>query len=559
MVRCKLMSWGLWICLVVFMVVGSASSRFSPSFHDLGGGRLPMSDGAAWFVGSAQATEGSRLEWVARRPLNVSFNAPLIRLSARVAADPLLMTLQLKRALAFAAIAAMVVALEGCCSQLARLGIGLSLLASLFSSKASSLSFLIGSGVGYTHGTELNAFVFVVSGVACLVAWTRTRRLEEQKRSLLFLGSGLFLLSVGCNIRPGTLLLLPLLVGLAVLAETRTLGQTYWPPTLMALKGLRPFLLAVGLGIGSCLLLQQLAFAQVTDECGAIGGNQGLTLYGLSRGLDWNAGVAYQKIHAPGCEKTANILLKREALKNFVRDPLPALGVVKNNLDRNNHISFIASARPGRRSWPVFLLAVMAMITLLQRHRFPETESGGLLGAGILVFLIGFLGWLSMELFMVFLFRDAYLRPLTPYAVFPILVVWWLIDRVFAHSAMPCNRNRPAPAILLLLPGCLAIHLLLGHLTLLTAGPLATSGFPSKVIGSFPVEISGLRNMGADQWMFERGLPTNYSLSSPIPDELRGPGYKPDGIYCLSYERRRLLDSFGLYGKIVIEPGACKS
>lgn len=102
------------------------------------------------------------------------------------------MTLQLKRALAFAAIAALVVALEGCCSQLARLGIGLSLLASLFSSNASSLSFLIGSGVGYTHGAELNAFVFVVSAVACLVAWARTRRLEEQKRSLLFLGTGLF-------------------------------------------------------------------------------------------------------------------------------------------------------------------------------------------------------------------------------------------------------------------------------------------------------------------------------------------------------------------------------
>lgn len=514
-----------------------------------------MSDGAAWFVGSAQATEGGRMVWVARRPLNVSFNAPLIRLSARVAADPLPMTLQLKRALAFAAIAALVVALEGCCSRLARLGIGLSLLASLFSSKASSLSFLIGSGVGYTHGTELNAFVFVVSGVACLVAWARIRRLEEQKRSLLFLGSGLFLLSVGCNIRPGTLLLLPLLIGLAVLAETRTLGQTYWPPTLMTLKGLRPFLLAVGLGIGSCLLLQQLALAQVADECGAIGGNQGLTLYGLSRGLDWKAGLAYQKILAPGCEKTANILLKKEALKSFVRDPLPAFGVVMNNLYRNNHITAIA--RPGRRSWPVFLLAVMAMTFLLQRHRLPE--NGGLLGTGNLVFLIGFLGWLSMELFMVFLFRDAYLRPLTPYAVFPILVVWWLIDRVFAHSAMPCNRNRPAPAILLLLPGCLAIHLLLGHLTLLTPEPLATLGFPAKVRGSFPVEISRLRSMGADQWMFEAGLPANYRLSRPFPKELRGYGDKPDGTYCLSYERRRLLDSFDLYGEIAIEPAACKS
>ena len=555
MLRSKLMSWGLWICLVVFMVVGSARYRFSPSFHDLGGGRLPMSDGAAWFVGSAQATEGGRMVWVARRPLNVSFNAPLIRLSARVAADPLPMTLQLKRALAFAAIAALVVALEGCCSRLARLGIGLSLLASLFSSKASSLSFLIGSGVGYTHGTELNAFVFVVSGVACLVAWARIRRLEEQKRSLLFLGSGLFLLSVGCNIRPGTLLLLPLLIGLAFLAETRTLGQTYWPPTLMTLKGLRPFLLAVGLGIGSCLLLQQLALAQVADECGAIGGNQGLTLYGLSRGLDWKAGLAYQKILAPGCEKTANILLKKEALKSFVRDPLPAFGVVMNNLYRNNHITAIA--RPGRRSWPVFLLAVMAMTFLLQRHRLPE--NGGLLGTGNLVFLIGFLGWLSMELFMVFLFRDAYLRPLTPYAVFPILVVWWLIDRVFAHSAMPCNRNRPAPAILLLLPGCLAIHLLLGHLTLLTPEPLATLGFPAKVRGSFPVEISRLRSMGADQWMFEAGLPANYRLSRPFPKELRGYGDKPDGTYCLSYERRRLLDSFDLYGEIAIEPGACKS
>jgi hypothetical protein len=556
MARSKLMSWGLWICLLVFMVVGSARYRFSSSFHDLGGGRLPMSDGAAWFVGSAQATEGGRLGWVARRPLNVSFNAPLIRLSARVAADPLLMTLQLKRALAFAAIAALVVALEGCCSQLARLGIGLSLLASLFSSKASSLSFLIGSGVGYTHGTELNAFVFVVSAVACLVAWTRTRRLEQQKRSLLFLGSGLFLLSVGCNIRPGTLLLLPLLIGLAAMAETRTLGQAFWPPTLMALKGLRPFLLAVGLGIGSCLLLQQLAFAQVTDECGAIGGNQGLTLYGLSRGLDWNAGVAYQKIHAPGCEKTANILLKKEALRTFVRDPLPALGVVMDNFDNNNRIASTAIFRSGRRSWPVFLLAVMAMTNLLWRHRFPE--NGGLIGTGNLVFLIGFLGWLSMELFMLFLFRDSYLRPLAPYAVFPILVVWWLIDRVLARSAMPCNRNGPAPAILLLLPGCLSIHLLLGNLTLLIGGPLATLGFPTVVKGSFPVEISRLRSMGTDQWMFNLGLPSNYSLSRPIPDELSAPGDRPDGVYCLSYERRRTLDSFDLYGKIALEPGACR-
>jgi hypothetical protein len=515
-----------------------------------------MSDGAAWFVGSAQATEGARLGWVARRPLNVSFNAPLIRLSARVAADPLLMTLQLKRALAFAAIAALVVALEGCCSQLVRLGIGLSLLASLFSSKASSLSFLIGSGVGYTHGTELNAFVFVVSAVACLVAWARTRRLEERQRSLLFLGSGLFLLSVGCNIRPGTLLLLPLLVGLAVLAETRTLGQACWPPTLMALKGLRPFLLAVGLGIGSCLLLQQLAFAQVTDECGAIGGNQGFTLYGLSRGLDWNAGLAYQKIRAPGCEKSANILLKKEALRTFVRDPLPALGVVMDNFDKNNNIASAPIFRPGWRSWPVFLLAVLAMTYLLRRHRFPE--NGGLISTGNLVFLIGFLGWLSMELFMLVLFRDSYLRPLTPYAVFPILVVWWLIDRVLARSVMPCNRNGPAPAILLLLPSCLAIHLLLGHLTLLTGGALARPGFPTMVKGSFPIEISRLRSMGTDQWMFDLGLPSNYSLSRPIPDQLSVPGDKPDGMYCLSYERRRILDSFDLYGKIAIEPGACR-
>lgn len=557
MLRSKLASWGLWICLVVFMVVGSARFRFSPSFHDLGGGRLPMSDGAAWFVGSAQATEGGRMGWVARRPLNVSFNAPLIRLSARVAVDPLLMTLQLKRALAFAAIAALVVALEGCCSHLARLGIGLSLLASLFASKASSLSFLIGSGVGYTHGTELNAFVFVVSGVACLVAWARTRHLEGQKRSLFFLGSGLFLLSVGCNIRPGTMLLLPLLVVLTALAETRTLGRSCWPPTLEALKGLRPFLLAVGLGIGSCLLLQQLAFAQVTDECGAIAGNQGLSLYGLSRGLDWNAGVAYQKIHTSGCEKTANILLKQEALRTLVRDPLPALGVVMANLDNNNHIAFTAIARPGRRSWPVFLLAVMAMIYLLLRHRFPE--NGGLIATGNLVFLIGFLGWLSMELFMVFLFRDAYLRPLTPYAVFPILVIWWLIDRVFAQSAMSCNRNMPAPAILLFLPGYLAIHLLLGNLTLLTGEPLATSGFPAKVKGSFPVDISRLKSMGADQWMFGPGLPSNYILTKPIPDELRAPGVKPDGVYCLSYERRRLLDSSDPYGEIAIELGACRS
>jgi hypothetical protein len=162
------------------------------------------------------------------------------------------------------------------------------------------------------------------------------------------------LLSVGCNIRPGTLLLLPLLVGLAVLAETRTLGQACWPPTLMALKGLRPFLLAVGLGIGSCLLLQQLAFAQVTDECGAIGGNQGFTLYGLSRGLDWHAGLAYQKIRAPGCEKTANILLKKEAPRTFVRDPLPALGVVMDNFDKNNHIASTATFRPGGVLGPFF-------------------------------------------------------------------------------------------------------------------------------------------------------------------------------------------------------------
>jgi hypothetical protein len=93
---------------------------------------------------------------------------------------------------------------------------------------------------------------------------------------------------------------------------------------------------------------------------------------------------------------------------------------------------------------------------------------------------------------------------------------------------------------------------------LLTPEPLATLGFPAKVRGSFPVEISRLRSMGADQWMFEAGLPSNYSLSRPIPDELSVPGDRPDGVYCLSYERRRTLDSFDLYGKIAIEPGACR-
>ena len=553
MSRRSLLACGMWLCLVVYMLIGSLDSRFAPSFHDLAGGRLPMADGAAWFVGSTQASRGYHLGWVGRRPLNVVFNAPLIRLSDRLAADPLVMTLQLKRSLAFAAIASLVIALEGCCSIVARLGIGLSLLSSLFVSKLSEISYLIGTGVGYTQGSELNAFICVVAAAACLVAASRCLGKQGQRRRLVLLGSGLFLLCAGCSIRPGTLLLMPLLMALFGAVEAHALGLPWRPLSLRLWSDLRPWFLTVGLAIGSCLLMQQLAFAQVNDGCGAIGGNQGLTLYGLSRGLDWNAGVAYQKEHNISCEKDANRILKKQALSLLMRNPAPAIAVITDNLDKNNHVAFTAAARPGRRSWPLLLLATLASAFLLWRARIPGP--GGFLRGDNLVLLIGLLGWLSMEIFVIILFRDAYLRPLAPYAVFPILALWFVLDRLMM---LPPGLVRPASASLLLLPSVLVGQMLMGSLILLAGKPFPPSHFPAQVNGQFSMDIAQLRSTGAHTWMFELGLPFNYKLVHPLPPSLRLHADPPSGTYCITYQRRRLLDSFDPYGRVSIDPGDCR-
>lgn len=548
--RARLTGWMLWIILALGVLVGSSQSRFSPSHHDLGGGRLPVSDGAAWFVGSSSTLQGMRAGWVARRPLNVTFAAPTISLSSWIAKDPLVMNLQIKRILAYAAIAALVLALEGCFSVFTRLGIGLSLLAVLFNNQASSLSFLLGGGLAYTQGSEPNAFVVVVVGVACLVFAAREAMALARRKALMAYAFGVCLILIGCQMRPGTLLLTPLLIALFLPLFQERSATSPFKFRQFVPRDVRPFLLTTAVAISGALLLQQLAFLQVTDGCGAIGGNQGYSLYGLSQGRDWTAGLAYAKSRGLICEKNANTILKNEAKKQFLKNPIPALGVVVDNSKKTR-------MQPGRRSWFVLVSSFILLSCLLIGKRIIPSDS--FVEPRTWVLLLGAAGWISMELFTMLLFRDSYLRPLVPYSVFPILAVWGLIDAlVHPPSRLPVLPTLFQQHALAALSTFLLLQLLLGSFLLQFHPSLANPGRSSMVQGQFSFEMADANKLGSSTWIFDRGLPENYHIAAPFPASLSRPGFKDPGEYCVSYSRERLPDQFGRFGRVAITKGPCQ-
>lgn len=346
--------------------------------------------------------------------------------------------------------------------------------------------------------------------------------------------------------RPGTMLLIPVLAGLFAAAQISSLSRNA--------RAWLPFLLATILGIGSALSLQQLTFGQITDSCGAIGGNQGLTLYGMSKGLDWNAGVAFGKEHGIQCERTSNALLKKEAWKEFLRNPAPAMGVIADNLDKNNHIAFTDIARPGRRSWYILIFSSIVLLAVAVKRRLnfnPATNQ-----PRHFILLLAFAGWISMEIFIVFLFRDSYFRPLVPYSIFPILAVWGIVDTVIQPSQEVPEPTPLQKKVLGAVSGLLIGTLLLGNLLILRPS-LARSSGPEWVSGKFPVDMAELQRLGIESWMFKRGVPMEYRLRAPLPPPLTAEVAPVHGTFCLSYRRRRFPKTLGVYGDVWVTPGNC--
>ena len=100
--------------------------------------------------------------------------------------------------------------------------------------------------------------------------------------------------------------------------------------------------------------------------------------------------------------------------------------------------------------------------------------------------------------------------------------------------------------------------LLVGNLVLIVHPSLGKQGKTPIVRGEFPVKVDQLQSLGIDVWIFHLGLPMNYRLAKALPAELAKTGASTSAEYCLSYERRRLLDSYDSYGSLSIIPGACK-
>lgn len=537
------------ILLVLFTIVGLQRSDHAHSLHDFDGGRLPIADSGHWVSGSIGATEGVKQPWTARRPLNVSFNAPFYRAAERLGADPLRSALLLKRSLALACIIALLLTLRAVFSAAVLFCLGLLLLSVLFDGTMSRFSALLGNAVGYTHGTELNGYIIVLAALSCLVAARLARGRSGRPRSLQVLAyaPGLLLLSLATLLRPGTLLLLPL-VGLALL-----MGESSRTPRTLPVRQRRieaPLLLLVLLGsIGAARLVELSAFRAISDPCGALGGNQGYTIYGISQGGRWELGrdlgrALMQREGIPRCERILNPILSDLGKRAILANPRPFLRIVHSN------IRWRLQAFTSNRRQLLFSLLV-GLVLLLPRSRARVLAAMRADPTLTTLLLVALAGCLAMELFEVLFLNEAWIRPQIAYVVFAALLIAVLLE--LGRRAILPNAAAVLPAPAAALPwrpsvsvaGCLFLLLACGTLMVSHPAQARPEAADRLVRGQFL-----LAHLDWQQDWRLRGLDEFFEVAIPTPLQ---PGYRD---VCVLYARRRFPARSEL-GRITLRQDTC--
>lgn len=419
----------VWIILIAFTIIGL---RIPPTnlSHDFNLGRFPYSDGAGWIVGSVKAASGEKQRWVTRRPLNVPMNIASMRLAEPISKDPIVGSLAIKRTLAIASVAAMVLSLKRCWNFMSRIGIGIILLSSLFAGPLYRYSELINNSIGYTSGTELNGFILLTLGAAALVSTSKCKHPENQILLYVFLALGFLLLNLGIRMRPGSISLLPLML-LATLSISYLHARSSIHETRSKrFRHMASIFLVILITSGLTSFTEQIIFSKITDSCGAIGGNQGYTIYGISKGETWKVGKEFSisTFGQQRCERKINPILKAIGFKNIKDNPSQLLHVLRDNV-----IKRLSIAKRFLLQLPIMIGTgfLLLLCYLNRRNIFANVTDA----PSIAPMIIGLAGWISIEFFVIIFLKEAYLRPITPYVVFPSLLIFGMINLITSQSS----------------------------------------------------------------------------------------------------------------------------
>lgn len=538
-----------WTSISVLTLITLTVPSNDNSFHDFLGGRFPVADGFDWLKASLDAASGYLTDYGVRRPWNLPFNVSSLWLGQRIGPDPLVSALTVKRLLAWASIATLLTALRPRLTLVSTAGLGLLLFSTLPRWGESPLHELIGQGLGHTHGSELNAFIFVNVALAWFVLGVDAQDAGSGRRSALRNTAGVVFLCLALQERPGTLGLLPALTVLVAVAAARdgVQGKPFpgrWrravPIVVLAVLG---WMLVSG---GQLALERSLA----KSVCGSIGANSGSSLMGMSTGQTWREGLQETKeIGLTECGKALSRKQRDIAIERIRTNPLPFLNLLGRNaiqLIKVPSLALVLLALGG--------LAAMAARRAWRQRSEPAQEPPG----NHLITGLAACGSLSIIAFQIIFFGEAGLRPSVPYCAFPFLLLILAAEKgysVMSHSPSPIiipsgHRNVLAPLMSMLL-----VVYVGGGVLLIQRQALRSAGY-QYVTGSIQISQEWL-----DKWMAYRAISPTMGIMyhvqiSPELASLAASSRRDHRPLCLNYRRRGF--PWGLpYGKLKITPGGC--
>ena len=346
--------------------------------------------------------------------------------------------------------------------------------------------------------------------------------------------------------RPGALFLVPLIafaLGLGLLKRNIHIQSSR---TILA-KKIVALMVILALSSGIAGGLQKIAFTHITNECGAIGGNQGDSIYGLSHGANWE--LARDHLRSKGidrCESKTNPMLMTAGWQKLLSDPAPFFGKVIANA-KSRALFIIRNKR--QLALALLLLAPLISPRFRLRAIGIAFEERGLLS----LLALSLAGCLACEIFVLLLLGEGGLRPIAPYAVFPILLFAVLLEiysktlnnlqgckspLLMQHDSQKISRtssiNRLGYVLLIvyLLSVCMA-----AGFALICWRPLQLSLKDTrKVNGSFSVVTSSWDSLVRDDWRFN-ALGEFYQLKLDVGEPA------DHSVLCLDYSRDRMPSS----------------
>jgi hypothetical protein len=541
--------WFFWTLVSLSTLIYLAAARNDNSFHDFLGGRFPVADGFDWLKASLDAASGYRTDYGVRRPWNLPFNVTSIWLGHRFGPDPLVNELAIKRLLALASIAAVLAAVRPRLTLIATAGLGALLVSTL--PRFGPFPFLefSGQGLGYTHGSELNAFIFVNVALAWLILGIDSLEGGRFREHAIRSAAGFLLLTLSLQVRPGTLGLLPSLVMLLAIAAGRLGSQGKRPS--WAWRRVLPIVLLALLG---WLLISggQLAMERklAKTACGSIGANSGSSIMGMATGQTWREALKEtNETGLPGCGRDLSRIQRAIGIERIRSNPFPFLNLMKGNM-------LMLLSLPSVLLTLLCTGALMVVLAMKQRALRPGeylTIPGGLLIIGLAI-----CGSLSIFAFQILFLREAGLRPSVSYSIFPFLLLIGSFDKslavVFPSLSPVAIDARPAPFAVPLMTAFLVAYLAIGML-LIQRQTLLSAGY-GQVTGSIQVTPAWLK-----EWMDYRAISPTMGIMydfqiSPDLAAMTAPKLQGTTPLCVHYNRRGL--PWGLpYGKLTITSGRC--